>query len=189
MIILALDPSVTQCGVAVIDHGRGRPDVVTCSSFTSAGNSADEKCEAFGTTLRNIIDEVGPDFLVYESAMRFIAGYKKAAKPDLAGGSGGFWTPNSDQMLLPEIQGHIRQAAIQYSIPHEGVPVRTWRAALFGSGAGAWPKDKAKQAARDYCKAVHIDFSNHNEAEAACIGIWATRCSQPLRLMILGVEG
>lgn len=189
MIILALDPSVTQCGVAVIEHHRGKPDRVECSSFTSAGANADEKCGAFGTTLRDIIDATGPHFLVYESAMRFIAGYKKAEKPDLAGGTGGFWTPNSDQMLLPEIQGHIRQAAIHYGIPHEGVPVRTWRAALFGSGAGNWPRDKAKQAARDYCKAFGVDFSNHNEAEAYCIGQWAIRCSQPLRLMLLGVAG
>lgn len=189
MIVLALDPSVTQCGVAIIEHARGRPDVVTCRSFSSPGASADEKCEAFGLQLRNLIDEVGPDFLVYESAMRYIAGYKKRGKPDLGGELAGVWTPNSDQMLLPEIQGHIRQACIQYGIPHEGVPPKTWRAALYGSGKGNMSTAEAKNAARDYCKAFKIEFRNHNEAEAACIGIWATRCSQPLRLMILGVEG
>lgn len=187
MMILGVDPSVTQCGVAFYRY-PGDERSILCNSFSSDGATAEEQGDEFGRKFSEILVVNRPDFICHEAAIRWIAGYAKKGKPDLAGSSGGFWTPNSDQMILPEIQGHLRQAAIDEHIPHEAVAVKTWRAAIYGQGGGNLSSDKAKQAARDYCKRLGINAKNHNEAEAACIAIWAARCSSRFKqLHYLGI--
>ncbi|MCA1404650.1 hypothetical protein I6F26_10390 [Ensifer sp. IC3342] len=188
MLILGIDPSVTQCGLALYRF-PGQERDIECSSFTSHGDTAEEKCTAFGLRLHDVVLARRPDFICLEAAMRLIAGYQKRVKVDLGGKNHGYWTPNADQMVLPEIQGHVRQLAIDRGIGFETVPVNTWRAALYGRGGGTLGKDEAKRRAREYCRWLGITFRNHNEAEAACVAIWASRCSQILRLMRAGEAG
>lgn len=184
MIILGVDPSATQTGLAVVPVPSKDSEVV-CASFTAEGDSPEAKADDWGRKFADALTVWKPDYVAHEIAMRFIAGYAKKGRPDLAGGTAGFWTPNSDQLILPEIQGHLRQACADRGIPFEGVPVKTWRAAMYGTGGGKLDTEAAKAYARKYCQLVGIDAKNHNEAEAAIIGQWAARCSQPFKLMRL----
>jgi hypothetical protein len=188
MLILGVDPSVTQCGLALYRFPGNERDI-ECLSFTAKGDSTEEKCTSFGERLLEIVATRRPDFICLEAAMRLIAGYQKRQKVDLAGHTVGYWTPNADQMVLPEIQGHVRQLAICRHIGFETVAVKTWRADLYGRGGGSLGKDEAKRRARDYCRWLGITAKNHNEAEAACLAIWASRCSQTFRLMRAGIAG
>lgn len=181
MIILAADPSATQTGVAIFSF-PGKESEITCASFTAEGKTAELKCDDWGRKFDELLAVWSPDFVAHETAMRFIAGYAK--KPDLGGGK--FWTPNSDQMLLPEIQGHLRQACHNRGIPLDGVAVKTWRAELYGKGGGTLGTEAAKMAAHDYCIKLGIKAKNHNEAEAACIAVWCAFCSTPFRFLRFG---
>lgn len=182
MIILALDPSATQTGVALYDTGQPER-LIRLRSFSAIGKTAELQCADFGLKFADIMDTLAPEFLIHETAMRYIAGYKKRGAPDLGGDKAGFWTPNSDQMILPEIQGHIRQACIDRKVPCDSVAVKTWRADLYGRGGGSLARDAAKAAAKNYCHRVGLMPKNHNEAEAACIAIWASRCCQKFKLL------
>ncbi|MDX0765215.1 hypothetical protein GOD36_23625 [Sinorhizobium medicae] len=188
MLILGVDPSVTQCGLALYRF-PGNEREIECSSFSAKGETTEEKCADFGLRLHDICLAHLPDFICLEAAMRLIAGYQKRVKTDLGGKTHGYWTPNAHQMVLPEIQGHVRQLAIDRGIGFETVAVKTWRAALYGRGGGSLGKDDAKRRARDYCRWLGITAKNHNEAEAACVAIWASRCSQNLKLMRAGLAG
>ena len=186
MNLLAIDPSATRCGVAWWQMGEPER-LIHHRSFASHGNTAEEKCASFGEQLGAILDEIGPGYVCFEAAQRYIAGYKKKGVPDLAGATGGWWTPNSDQMILPELQGHARQACMDRKIPFESVAVKTWRAALYGKGGGSLSRDAAKAAAKNYCRLVGIDPRNDDEAEACCILLWCSRCSQMLKFQLMGL--
>jgi hypothetical protein len=185
--ILGLDPSATQTGVAFYDTAEPER-LIKLRSFSAIGKTAELQCMDFGVKFSAIMDELTPDFVIHETAMRYIAGYKKRGAPDLGGDKAGFWTPNSDQMILPEIQGHIRQACIDRGTPCEGVAVKTWRAELYGRGGGNLARDAAKQAAKNYCHRVGLMPRNDNEAEAGCIAIWAHRCCTALKFHVLGLD-
>ncbi|WP_042776342.1 hypothetical protein [Sinorhizobium fredii] len=188
MLILGIDPSVTQCGLALYRF-PGQERDIECFSFSANGDTAEEKCADFGLRLHDFCLGRRPDFICLEAAMRLIAGYQKRTKIDLGGKRLGYWTPNADQLVLPEIQGHVRQLAIDRGMGFETVAVKTWRADLYGRGGGSLGKDEAKRRAREYCRWLGIAAKNHNEAEAACVAIWASRCSQTLRLMRAGMAG
>jgi hypothetical protein len=184
MIILAIDPGVTQCGIAVFDPSdHYREAGIICRSFSSEGKGGEEKCADFGRQLKHLINHYRPDFIAFESARRDIVPYKR--KPDLAGARGP--TVNADQMLLPEIQGHIRQAAIERNIAFDSVAPRSWRALIYGKGGGALTTDQAKEWARGTCDRLAIGYHNHNEAEAAMIALWGATCSQVYKALIYGV--
>jgi hypothetical protein len=97
MIILGVDPSATQTGLAVVPV-PGRDSEVVCASFTAEGDSPEAKADDWGRQFADALTVWKPDYVVHEIAMRYIAGYAKKGRPDLAGGTAGFWTPNSDQL-------------------------------------------------------------------------------------------
>jgi hypothetical protein len=163
---------------------------VRCGSFScKTGEDAAAKCDIFGFHLKRLIGPKArrPDFVCWERARHQISGYRKKEKIDLFGAGNAFaaWTVNADQLLLPEIQGMIRAAAIFYRVPYESVSPATWRAAIFGQGGGKLGRAEAK--ARTYCRRLGIRFANENEAEAACIARWAATCSLQLRSQMAGV--
>lgn len=185
MKILAIDPGATQAGFALYspDH-PDRERGIECNSFTSTGATQEIKAEQFGRHLEWVINHFRPDFICFELAMRKIGAYEK--KPDLAGAK--FWTPNADQMILPELQGHIRQAAISHVLPFDSVAVRSWRAKIFGKGGGDFTRDQAKAQAKLLCDRLKINYRNHNEAEASLLALWCATCSQIYRGRLLGMK-
>src|SRR5262245_43307187 len=133
MRILALDPGATQAGFALYDPADPeRERGIVCSSFSSVGASQELKAEQFGRHLDQLIDQLAPDFLCFELAIRQIFTYDR--KPDLAGHRKA--APSSDQLVLAELQGHARQAAICRGLPFDSVAVKTWRATIYGKGGG-----------------------------------------------------
>jgi hypothetical protein len=191
MLILGLDQSITQTGWALYEF-PGNERRIECGSFSCKDGDAEAQCDLFGQTLKRLIGPRRHDlaFICWERAKRQISAYRK--KP-----TAGFfepvvdaapvWTVNADQLLLPEIQGMIRASAILYRIPYESVSPSTWRAALYGTGGGKLTTDAAKVRAKEYCRQLGIRFSNHNEAEAACIARWAATCSMQFRMIRAGV--
>jgi len=188
MLILGLDQSITQTGWALYSY-PGDERHIKCGSFSSIGDDAEAQCAQFAYHLKRVLGpkDRRPDFICWERAKRQISAYRKKPNADLLGlGGDAIMTVNADQLLLPEIQGIIRAAAIFYRIPYESVSPATWRAALYGRGGGKLPRADAKAKAKDYCKALGIRFENENEAEAACIARWAATCSMQFRLHMAG---
>lgn len=180
MKILAIDPGVTQAGFALYqpDH-PDREKGIECASFTSTGTTSEKKAEQFSNHLRWLINHHNPDFMVFELAIRQIFTYGR--KDDLAGKRPD--GPSSDQLILAELQGAIRQAAIDHILPFDSVGAKTWRAAIFGRGGGTMSRDQAKSHAKTMCQRLGIDANNHNEAEAAMIALWCCTCSQPFKMI------
>lgn len=96
-------------------------------------------------------------------------------------------TPNAKQLLLPEAQGVLRGIATAYMIDHEGVPTNTWRAKIF-KGGGGYTREEAKRAALTTCKYLGITAANHDAAEAACLCLWFSRCSQKFKMVSWRLE-
>lgn len=186
MIVLGIDQSITRTGFAFYRF-PGDERHMRCGSFSCKdAPNPEAKCELFAREIKRLIGSKDhrPDFLVWERARRNISAYPKKPDADLLGlGGDAVWTVNADQLLLPEIQGILRAAAIFYRVPYESVGPSTWRAAILGKGSGKLARLEAKAAAKRYCKALGIKAGNDDEAEAACIARWAATCSTRFRLM------
>lgn len=162
----------------------------------------DEQCELFALYLRRLIGRNRPDFIAWERALPYVQLYEKA---DLGMASSGWeafvaagrgnaglvtagdaragFVPNPAQLCLVELQGIIRGSAVLYQIPHESVPVNTWRRDIFGKGYGSMSRPAAKAKAKEYCRRLGIPAANEDEAEAGCIARWASTCSQRFRML------
>lgn len=182
MIILALDPSLTCCGAAAYEH-PGPEKNIECFSYAAKGSNQPEKIEDFSHFIARTLDSYKPGFVCLEAAIRFIASYRKQSK---FAGAADWSTPNADQLALVEIQGAIRQACIDRNIPWQTVDVKTWRSGLYGPGGGNLPRDEAKRRARQYCDLLKIKHSNGDQAEAACIAVWASTSALKLRWIRAG---
>lgn len=191
MRILAFDQSITNTGFALYD-APGDERAIHCGSFSCDNfSTAEAQCDQFAKEVKSIlgrckkIDEP-VDFIGWERASRKITAYRKKDGQGLLPKDGiPRWTVNASQLLLPEIQGCIRGIAISYSLPFESVGSDTWRAAIYGTGGGSLHRAAAKAAAKQYCRRLGITFANEDEAEAACIAIWMSRCSQRFRMLRL----
>lgn len=169
MIILALDPSLTRCGYAVLEAPPVRLAALITGSFQS------DDVAAFGRHLHGLINQHRPDFVCSEEAAKVIFSYGKKqllAAPMV--------TVNADQLKLPQIEGITRGLCEALNIPLALVPVRTWRGQVLGAGWGAASvtRPQAKQAARNHCAMLKVPAKNHDIAEAVCIGLWAAACQE-----------
>lgn len=189
MRLLTLDQSITQTGWAKWDIPAERSPKETeieCGSFKCDEPADDyDKCELFATELRKLRTRFKPDFITWEMSSRKISAYPKRGDfvdEEMAARGQGRMVVNAKALLLPELQGIIRGVATAYLIPHEAVPVSSWRAKVFGKGGGAMTTDEAKRAAKRMCLFLKIAFSNHNEAEAAMLCLWTERCSQRFKM-------
>lgn len=190
MLVLGLDQSIRACGWCLYET-PGDERKMVCGTFHSWDRpTADEQCDLFATNLRLLIGRQQKkrpiDFIVWEQASRRISAYAKKQSDHLFDEHeqpNGAWTVNADQLLLPEIQGIIRAAALFCRIPYESVPVSTWRAAIYGGGQGNLAKAAAKAKAKEYCRRLGIHANNEHEAEAACIARWAATCSQRFKML------
>ena len=185
MLILGLDQSVRRSGWALYESPGDERKIRTGSFGAPATmHDSEELCDFFGLALWRLVGRVRPGFICWERASRRITNYAKKSASSLYHeheNPHGGWTVNADQLLLPEIQGQIRQIAIDYGIPYESVPTGTWRADLFGTGGGSLSRKEAKAKAKQYCRWLGIPFDGEDEAEAACIARWAATCSQKLK--------
>jgi len=181
MRILAFDQSITRAGWAVYDV-PGKEDTIRCGSFSCSEPADDaDKCEMFAAEVRKLRTQWKPDFIAWEMSSRRISSFAKT--PDFADEPFTRMTVNAKVLMLPELQGIIRGIAVAYLLPHEAVPTGMWRAAVFGRGGGNLPKAEAKRRAVETCKLFGIKSKNHDEAEAACIALWAGSASQQFKML------
>lgn len=164
MILLALDPSLTRTGYAVMKA----PPVL--ASAIESGSFASEDPDAFIDHVLALIEQLQPDFIAAEAAHKKIFMY---GKKSLLGG-GVMVTPNAAQLKLSVLQGGLKGIARCRGIPLVLVPAQTWRKGVLGNGN--LPRDVAKAAAITTCARLKVSARNHDAAEAVCIGLWASSC-------------
>lgn len=182
MLILSFDQSIARTGWALYEP----PSIssIKFGSFTSrpnTGMSTEEKAAIFCDEIEALFKTHKPHFVVWEAATEIIRSYAKEGKTDLIGEHKvqGV-TVNADQLILRDIQGHIRHAARARRIPYEPANPRTWRAAILKNGNLS--REAAKKKAREMCQMLRIPVKNEDQAEAVCLGLFGAT-TQTFRLM------
>jgi Holliday junction resolvasome RuvABC endonuclease subunit len=154
-------------------------------SFTSrpvTNMSTEEKTAIFCDEIEKLFRTHKPQFVVWEAAAEVIRSFVKQGKEDLAGPvKAPPMTVNADQLILRDIQGHIRHAARARRIPYEAVQPKTWRAAILKNGNLG--RDDAKKKAKEFCQMLRIPVKNDDQAEAVCIALFGAS-TQTFRLMM-----
>lgn len=183
MIILAFDQSISRTGWAV--HEPPSLQNIIVGSFTSrpqTNMTTEEKAAIFCDEIEKLFKEHRPRFVVWEAATEIIRSYPKQGKADLIGEQKvqGV-TVTADQLILRDIQGHIRHAARARRIPYEAVNPKTWRAAILKNGNLS--RDDAKRKAAELCKMMRIPVKNADQAEAVCLALWGAT-SQTYRMLL-----
>lgn len=177
--VLAFDQSITRCGYVVYD-GKDESRMFVDSFSSAEGTDSLDKRARFGRRIKQIVGRWKPDFICFEEARQKIMVYPTK------GWAKGAFTVNAKQLLLPAIESQIVQLCVDYSIEFESVPVNTWRKAILGKGN--LETEEAKARAVQHCRWLKIGATNHDEAEAACIALWADRCSLKFRAVRDGVK-
>lgn len=181
-LILAFDQSIARTGWAVYEppaHGK-----MLIGSFTSrpeTNMSTEAKCAIFCDEIEKLFKAHKPQFVIWEAAAEVIRSFAKQGKTDLIGEQKvqGV-TVNADQLILRDIQGHIRHAARARRIPYEPVQPKTWRAAILKNGNLG--RDDAKKKAKEMCQMLRIAVRNDDQAEAALIALYGAS-TQTFRMM------
>lgn len=182
MLILAFDQSISRTGWALYEPPHaGAMKLGSFTSRPSTNMSTEEKAAIFCDEIEKLFKEHRPGFVVWEQATEIIRAYPQKAKADLAGPVKiPPLTVNADQLILHDIQGHIRHAARARRIPYEAVNPKTWRAAILKNGNLG--REEAKRAASDLCKMMRIPVRNADQAEAVCIALYGAS-SQTFRML------
>lgn len=183
MLILAFDQSIARTGWALYEPPSHSSMLI--GSFTSrpeTGMSAEEKTAIFCDETEKLFRTHKPQFVVWEAAAEVIRSFAKQGREDLAGPTKAPpLTVNADQLILRDIQGHIRHAARARRIPYEAVQPRTWRAAILKNGNLG--RDEAKKKAKEFCQMLRIPVKNDDQAEAVCIALFGAS-TQTYRMMM-----
>jgi hypothetical protein len=188
MIILAFDQSIARTGWCVYEPPH--LSSIKFGSFTSrpeTNMSTEDKAGIFCDEIEVLFKTHKPQFVVWESAAEVIRSYAKQGKTDLVGEQKvqGV-TVNADQLILRDIQGHIRHAARARRIAYEPAQPRTWRAAILKNGN--LNRDAAKKAARDLCHQMRVPVKNDDQAEAVLLALYGAT-TQTFRLLQHRTEG
>lgn len=192
-LILAFDQSIARTGWCLYEPPAHSSMMI--GSFTSAPRTemkTEEKTGIFCDEIEKLFKAHRPDFVVWEAAAEDIRQFprkppKKPSGDMLAAAkvtppkAQGPLTVNADQLILRDIQGHIRHAARARRIPYEAVNVKSWRAAMLKNGNMG--KDEAKKAAVALCQMLRIPAKNHDQAEAVCIALYGAT-TQTFRLLL-----
>ncbi|PWJ80613.1 Holliday junction resolvasome RuvABC endonuclease subunit [Pseudaminobacter salicylatoxidans] len=182
MLILAFDQSIARTGWALYEPPSHSSMMI--GSFTSrpeTGMTTEEKTAIFCDEIEKLFRAHKPQFVIWEAAAEVIRSFAKQGKEDLLGQHKvqGV-TVNADQLILRDIQGHIRHAARARRIPYEAVQPKTWRAAILKNGNLG--RDEAKNKAREFCQMLRISVKNDDQAEAVCISLFGAM-TQTYRMM------
>ena len=168
MLILAFDQSIARTGWCLYEPPSHTSMLI--GSFTSRPDknmSTEEKTAIFCDEFK----EYKPRFVIWEAATEIIRSFARKTKEDLAGPTKAPpMTVNADQLILRDIQGHIRHATRARRIPYEPVNPKTWRAAILKNGNLS--RDEAKQRAKAFCQMLRIPAKNEDQAEAVCIALY-----------------
>lgn len=192
MLILSFDQSIARTGWCLYEPPALSSIMV--GSFTSAPEKnmkTEEKTGIFCDEIEKLFKAHRPDFVVWEAAAEDIRQFRHKPKNGKAGDmlaaanvappkDMGPLTVNADQLILRDIQGHIRHAARARRIPYEAVNVKSWRAGMLKNGNIG--KDEAKKAAVDLCRMMRIPVKNHDQAEAVCIALFGAS-TQTFKMM------
>lgn len=183
MLILAFDQSIARTGWSLYEPPSHTSMMI--GSFTSRPTknmSTEEKTGIFCDEIEKLFRAHKPQFVIWEQADEFIRRYGSQAKEDLAGRTKPApLTVNADQLILRDIQGHIRHAARARRIPYEVAPPKTWRAAILKNGNLS--REEAKRKAVEFCQMLRIPVKNGDQAEAVCIALYGAT-TQTYRLML-----
>jgi hypothetical protein len=87
--------------------------------------------------------------------------------------------PKYDKTIQCGLWAIVRGVAAVNGIPVTVAPIQTWRAFVLGNGK--LPKREAKTRAIAVCTQLGWRVRNDDEAEAACIWIWACYQVEPRR--------
>lgn len=182
-LILSFDQSISRSGWAVYEPPSLTSMLI--GSFTSrpqTNMSTEEKTAIFCDEIEKLFKAHRPQFVVWEAATEIIRSYPKQGKPDMLGTAKvqGV-TVTADQLILRDIQGHIRHAARARRIPYEAVNPKTWRAAILKNGNLG--RDEAKKKAKELCQMLRIPVKNEDQAEAVCIAMFGATCQTYRALM------
>lgn len=182
MIILAFDQSIARTGWCLYEPPSHSSMLI--GSFTSRPSknmSTEEKTAIFCDEIEKLFKAHRPQFVVWEAATEIIRSFAKQGKDDLAGPvKAPPMTVNADQLILRDIQGHIRHAARARRIPYEAVNPKTWRAAILKNGN--LDRETAKKKAKEFCQMLRIPAKNEDQAEAVCIALYGAT-TQTYRMM------
>lgn len=182
MIILAFDQSIARTGWALYEPpAHGKMLIGSFTSRPSTNMSTEEKTAIFCDEIEKLFRAHKPQFVIWEAATEIIRSYPKQGKTDLIGEHKvqGV-TVTADQLILRDIQGHIRHAARARRIPYEPVNPKTWRAAILKNGNLA--RDEAKKRAKAFCQTLRIDVKNDDQAEAVCLALYGAT-TQTFRML------
>jgi Holliday junction resolvasome RuvABC endonuclease subunit len=174
--ILGLDPSKSRTGWSLV---KGPAPVAVIAT----GSQRADRLNDFILWFKGLLAEHAPAMICYEQPLQVIFQY---GKKQLLPGNQPFTTPNADQIILWKLEGALEALAANAKIPTLSVPVRTWRAAVLGSGKLS--RNEAKSAAKLYCERIGAGKLNEDEAEAVCIGIYGAT-SQAFRYHLFGSRG
>lgn len=181
-VILAFDQSIARTGWALYEPPRHAAMLV--GSFTSRpdkGMTTEEKAAIFCDEIEKLFKAHKPQFVIWEAATEVIRSFVKQGKTDLAGTTvAAPMTVNADQLILRDIQGHIRHASRARRIPYEAVQPKTWRAAILKNGN--LDRESAKKKAREFCQMIRVPVKNEDQAEAVCIALYGAT-TQTYRMM------
>lgn len=187
MLILSFDQSIARTGWCLYEPPAHSSMMI--GSFTSRpskGMSTEEKTAIFCDEIEKLFRAHKPQFVIWEAASEVIRSYPKLkSKRDLLAAvkteqSQQPLVVNADQLILRDIQGHIRHAARARRIPYEAVQPKTWRAAILKNGNLS--REDAKAKAREFCQMLRIPVKNEDQAEAVCIALFGGS-SQTFKMM------
>lgn len=167
MIILALDQSVRRSGWAVVETDRKRQ--ARFRGFGWFGAQAadnDSQVEAFIDQVDQLVLDHQAGVLVWEKPSKFMA------RP------GGV---QARTLVLTRFDQALRDLAKLRRLSIDTVAANSWRAKVLGKGAGRLSAEEAKRRALGYCQLLGLAVSDHNQAEAICIGFWAATCSRAVQ--------
>lgn len=181
-LILAFDQSIARTGWCLYEPPSHSSMLI--GSFTSRPEthmSTEEKTGIFCDEIEKLFRGHKPQFVIWEAAAEVIRSFVKQGMEDLAGPvKAPPMTVNADQLILRDIQGHIRHAARARRIPYEPVQPKTWRAAILKNGNLG--REEAKKKAREFCAMLRVSVKNEDQAEAVCIALYGAT-TQTYRLM------
>lgn len=186
-LILAFDQSIARTGWAVYEPPKHSAMII--GSFTSRPDknmSTEEKTAIFCDEIEVLFKAHKPQFVIWEAATEIIRSYPRmVSKRDMLAAvraveNQGPLVVNADQLILRDIQGHIRHAARARRIAYEAVNPKTWRAAILKNGNLG--RDEAKKKAKELCQMMRIEVRNEDQAEAVCIALYGAT-SQAFRML------
>lgn len=186
MKIMAFDVSKAKTGWALWDDSQ-HYSAMRVGSFKSTGDSLFETVQSFHPQFVKAIRDNEPDYVGFEEALPNIPSFRTNSS-DLGGEFQKLTVNAKSSLVLQRLIGDVQAVLIGLRVPHESVPVETWRHAFLGYGRKkGFQRADYKKAARAMCETMGIHVTNDDQAEACGLAFYLSRCSQHVKLIKHGV--